>query len=83
MIRSDERGFLGPHSSITFPIEFTAPIAGTFQEEYTLVFDQNHPEVFHSFLRISNRYLFSSFLATFHHSCTIIRCSCLDRKSFD
>ena len=46
-IKADERGFLGPNnSSVSFPIEFSAPVAGTFHEEYTLVFDQNHPEVY-------------------------------------
>jgi hypothetical protein len=45
-IKADERGFLGPQSSVTFPIDFSAPVAGTFHEEYTLVFDQNHPEVY-------------------------------------
>ena len=44
-IKTDERGFLQPHSSISFTIEFSAPVAGTFHEEYTLVFDQNVPEV--------------------------------------
>lgn len=44
-IKAEERGFLAPQASVTFPIEFSAPIAGTFQEEYTLVFDPNIPEV--------------------------------------
>jgi hypothetical protein len=46
-IKSDEHGFLGPHSSVSFPIEFTAPVAGNFHEEYTIVFDQTHPEVYY------------------------------------
>ena len=54
-IKTDEHGFLGPHSSVSFPIEFTAPIAGTFQVDYTLVFDQTHPEVFISRKKISFR----------------------------
>ena len=44
-VKADEHGFLAPHASISFPIEFTAPVAGTFQEDYTLVFDQTTPEV--------------------------------------
>ena len=44
-IKAEERGFLGPQASVTFPIEFSAPVAGTFQEEYTLMFDPNIPEV--------------------------------------
>ncbi len=46
-IKSDENGFIAPHSSISFPIEFSSPIAGTFHEEYTIVFEQNHPEVYY------------------------------------
>ncbi|CAF3926048.1 unnamed protein product [Adineta steineri] len=44
-IKADENGFLAPHASISFPIEFSAPIAGTFHEEYTLIFDQNQSEL--------------------------------------
>ncbi|CAF2605545.1 unnamed protein product [Rotaria sp. Silwood2] len=44
-IKAEERGFLASHSSISFTIEFSAPVAGTFHEEYTLVFDQNIPEL--------------------------------------
>lgn len=44
-IKTAENGFLGPHASLSFPIEFTSPIAGTFHEEYTIQFDQTHPEV--------------------------------------
>ncbi|CAF0828693.1 unnamed protein product [Rotaria sp. Silwood1] len=44
-IKADERGFLAAHSSISFTIEFSAPVAGTFHEEYTFVFDQNIPEL--------------------------------------
>lgn len=48
LIKGEERGFLVPHSSVTFAIEFSAPVAGTFQEEYTLVFDSKIPNVSHA-----------------------------------
>ncbi|CAF0802559.1 unnamed protein product [Adineta ricciae] len=44
-IKAADQGFLASHSSISFPIEFTAPVAGTFHEEYTIAFDQNHSEL--------------------------------------
>ncbi len=72
-IKSDERAFLDPHSSVSFPIEFSAPIAGTFQEEYTIVFDQNHPEVLKFFFTKKgfDQSLFFSSLVAFFHSCSI------------
>lgn len=45
MIRGEHNGFLAPHSTISFSIEFSAPVAGSFHEEYTFTFDQNIPEV--------------------------------------
>ncbi|CAF3515844.1 unnamed protein product [Rotaria socialis] len=44
-IKADPIGFLAPHSSMTFSIEFSAPMAGGFHEEYTLVFDKNVPQL--------------------------------------
>lgn len=45
LVKGEEQGFLAPHSSVTFAIEFSAPVAGTFQEEYTIVFDSKIPDV--------------------------------------
>ncbi|CAF4147780.1 unnamed protein product, partial [Rotaria magnacalcarata] len=44
-IKADPIGFLAPHSTMTFSIEFSAPMAGGFHEEYTLVFDKNVPQL--------------------------------------
>jgi hypothetical protein len=57
-IKSDEHGFLAPHSSVSFPIGFSSPVAGAFHEEYTIVFDQTHPEVYYSKESIMDKSLF-------------------------
>jgi hypothetical protein len=44
-IKSDEHGFLSPQSSVTFPIEFCSSVAGTFRDEYILIFDSGIPDV--------------------------------------
>lgn len=45
LVKGEEQGFLPPRGSVTFAVEFSAPVAGTFHEDYTLVFDSKIPNV--------------------------------------
>jgi len=81
-IKADERSFIGPNSTVSFPIDFTSPIAGSFQEEYTIVFDENHPEVNSIICNVLSS-LVAFYLVEILSSSSIARCSCLDRKSID